>query len=140
VAAKAHVTYKILWNSAVAMTGGQDVDGSMTIDRLTHLLRTEGVGRIIITSPEPDAYDPGINWAEGVEIWHRDRINEAQIVLRDSPGVTALIHDQECAAELRRKRRRGLAPEPAQRVFINESVCEGCGDCGVKSNCLSVFR
>jgi indolepyruvate ferredoxin oxidoreductase len=139
VAANTHITYKILWNSAVAMTGGQEIDGGMTLPRLTHLLRTEGVRRMIITTPEPDEYDPRIEWAEGVEIWHRDRIEEAQVALRDTPGVTALIHDQECAAELRRKRRRGLVDEPAQRVFINEAVCEGCGDCGVKSNCLSVF-
>ncbi|HEX2621493.1 MAG TPA: 2-oxoacid:acceptor oxidoreductase family protein, partial [Phototrophicaceae bacterium] len=138
-AAKVNLTYKILWNQAVAMTGGQEIDGAMTLPQLTHLLRTEGVGRIIITTPTPDEYDPHIQWANGVEIWHRDRIEEAQILLRDTPGVTALIHDQECAAELRRKRRRGLIPEPAQRVFINEAVCEGCGDCGEKSNCLSVF-
>jgi indolepyruvate ferredoxin oxidoreductase len=139
VAAKAHITYKILWNSAVAMTGGQNVDGGMSLPQVTHLLKTEGVKRIIITTPTPDEYDPHINWAEGVEIWHRDRIEEAQIALRDTQGVTALIHDQECAAELRRKRRRGLVDEPPLRVFINEAVCEGCGDCGVKSNCLSVF-
>lgn len=138
-AANVNLTYKILWNQAVAMTGGQNIDGVMSLPELTHLLRTEGVGRIIITSPEPNVYDPRINWAEGVEIWHRDRIEEAQIVLRDTPGVTALIHDQECAAELRRKRRRGIIEEPPQRVFINEAVCEGCGDCGEKSNCLSVF-
>ncbi len=139
VAANAHITYKILWNSAVAMTGGQHVDGGMPLPDLTHLLHAEGVRRIIITSPTPEEYDPHLNWASGVEIWHRDRIIEAQEALAQIPGVTALIHDQECAAELRRKRSRGIVPEPPTRVFINEAVCEGCGDCGDKSNCLSVF-
>jgi indolepyruvate ferredoxin oxidoreductase len=139
VAAGAHLTYKILWNSAVAMTGGQDLEVQMPVWRLTHLLRAEGVGRIIVTTPDTGAYPPDADWAAGVQVWPRERIEEAQIALRDTPGVTALIHDQECAAELRRKRRRGLAPEPETRVFINEAVCEGCGDCGEKSNCLSVF-
>lgn len=139
IAAKAHITYKILWNSAVAMTGGQDPEVTMPIWSLTQLLRAEGVGKIIVTTPTPEAYPPNVQWAEGVEVWHRDRIEEAQLVLRQDPAVSVLIHDQECAAELRRKRRRGLIEEPNTRVFINEAVCEGCGDCGEKSNCLSVF-
>jgi indolepyruvate ferredoxin oxidoreductase len=139
VAANAHLTYKILWNSAVAMTGGQDPEVKMSVWQLTHLLRAEGVGKIIVTTPDPQAYPPTAQWAEGVEVWHRDRIEEAQLALREHRGVTILIHDQECAAELRRKRRRGLIEEPNLRVFINEAVCEGCGDCGEKSNCLSVF-
>lgn len=139
VAAKAHITYKILWNSAVAMTGGQDPEVNMTVWQLTHLLRAEGVEKIILTTPEPTSYPASAQWAEGVEVWHRDRIEEAQLALREHRGVSVLIHDQECAAELRRKRRRGLAEEPSTRVFINEAVCEGCGDCGEKSNCLSVF-
>lgn len=139
VAANAHLTYKILWNSAVAMTGGQDPDVQMSVWQLTHLLRAEGVGKIIVTTTDPDAYPSNASWADGVEVWNRDRIEEAQVQLVKHPGVTALIHDQYCAAELRRKRRRGILPEPATRVFINEAVCEGCGDCGEKSNCLSVF-
>lgn len=139
VAAKARITYKILWNSAVAMTGGQDPEVQIPVWHLTQLLRAEGVGKMIVTSAEPQNYPPDAAWAEGVEVWHRDRIEEAQLVLAAEPSVTALIHDQYCAAELRRKRRRGLIPEPPTRVFINEAVCEGCGDCGEKSNCLSVF-
>lgn len=139
VATRTNITYKILWNSAVAMTGGQDPEVQMPVWRLTQLLRAEGVGRIIVTTPNPDAYPFDAQWADQVEIWHRDRLEEAQIALRETSGVTVLIHDQECAAELRRKRRRGLVKEPKESIFINEAICEGCGDCGVKSNCLSVF-
>jgi indolepyruvate ferredoxin oxidoreductase len=139
IAANANITYKILWNSAVAMTGGQDPEVQMPVWQLTHLLRAEGVGKIIVTTVDVHGYPPDANWADGVEVWDRDRIEDAQSVLRDSGGVSILIHDQYCAAELGRKRRRGLMPEPATRVFINEAVCEGCGDCGEKSNCLSVF-
>jgi indolepyruvate ferredoxin oxidoreductase len=121
------------------MTGGQDIDGGMPLQEMTVALLAEGVKRIIITSDKPDKYPSTNRWMENIEIWHRDRIQEAQTVLSNTQGVTVLIHDQECAAELRRKRRRGLAEEPEMRVFINESVCEGCGDCGEKSNCLSVF-
>jgi indolepyruvate ferredoxin oxidoreductase len=138
IAAGVNITFKLLYNSAVAMTGGQTVDGTLPVPDLTRKLHAEGVVRVIVCADEPDHYGTAAVFAPGVEIWHRDRLDEAQRVLRDTRGVTVLIYDQLCAAEGRRLRKRGLAKARTRRVIINEAVCEGCGDCGVKSNCLSV--
>ena len=140
VAAKSHITYKILYNRAVAMTGAQSPDGGLDLPELTKWLKSEGVEKVIITTDDPSAYDSieKSRWDKDITIMHRDKIVEAQNSLKAVKGVTVLIHDQSCAANLRRLRKRGLVHEPKKRIFINEAVCEGCGDCGVKSNCLSV--
>ncbi len=138
VAAKVNITYKLLYNDAVAMTGGQHVDGQLTVDQLAAQLAAEGVGRIVVVSDEPEKYPSPAIFPAGAAIEHRDRLDAVQKELRDVPGVTILIYDQTCAAEKRRRRKRKLMVDPPKRAFINELVCEGCGDCSVKSNCLSV--
>ncbi len=136
VAAGVNVTFKLLRNSAVAMTGGQRPVGELSLRQLTALLQAEGVRRIVVTSDDPQRLRGQAG--DGIAVRHRDDLLAVQQELAATGGVTVLIHDQECAAEKRRKRRRGQAQPPARRVLINERVCEGCGDCGVKSNCLSV--
>jgi indolepyruvate ferredoxin oxidoreductase len=137
VAAKSHITYRLLYNSAVAMTGGQTPVGVMTVPKIADVLLAEGVQRIAITTEDPRRYRK-VSLPSGVRVYHRDDAEKVQRELAKVPGVTVLIHDQECATELRRKRKRGILPEPPERAYINQRVCEGCGDCGQKSNCLSV--
>ncbi len=138
IAAGVNITYKILYNDAVAMTGGQPVDGPLTVPQITRQLEAEGVRRIVVLSEEPGRYGPRADFAPGVQIHPREDLDAVQRELRATAGVTALIFDQTCASENRRRRKRGSLPEAPRRVFINELVCEGCGDCSTKSNCLSV--
>jgi indolepyruvate ferredoxin oxidoreductase len=138
VAAKARVTYKLLYNDAVAMTGGQAVDGPLSVPQVTRQLAAEGVSRIVVLSEDAGRYRDARNLAPGVVVQDRAELDRVQGELRAYPGVSVLIYDQTCAAEKRRRRKRGQYPDPARRLFINERVCEGCGDCSVQSNCLSV--
>jgi indolepyruvate ferredoxin oxidoreductase len=137
VAAGATMTFKILYNGVVAMTGGQDPAGQLDVPRLCQAMAAEGTARIIVVSEDPSSYGRA-RFPAGTKVWDRDRLADAERQLAAVPGVTVLVYDQACAAELRRLRKRGRAPERTQRVIINEAVCEGCGDCGTKSNCLSV--
>lgn len=136
--ANVNITYKILFNAAVAMTGGQPVDGPLTIQGLTKQLHGEGVGRIAIVADDPNKYPTKTDFAPNVTFNHRDELDQVQRDLRNWKGVSVLIYDQHCATELRRMRKRGKAPKPNRRLFINDAVCEGCGDCGVASNCVSI--
>ncbi|MCC6466880.1 MAG: indolepyruvate ferredoxin oxidoreductase family protein, partial [Alphaproteobacteria bacterium] len=138
VAAGVNMTYKLLYNDAVAMTGGQRHDANFDVALITHQLYGEGVKKVVVVSDEPDKYPVGADFAQGVTVHHRDELDTLQRQLREIPGVTAIVYDQTCAAEKRRRRKRGLMVDPPKRAFINDLVCEGCGDCGVKSNCLSV--
>ncbi|MFG1430994.1 indolepyruvate ferredoxin oxidoreductase family protein [Xanthobacter sp. V2C-8] len=137
-AAKVNVTYKILFNDAVAMTGGQRHEGGLTVPAIARQVAAEGVERVVVVTDEPGKYPPNTLWPAGLAIHHRDALDAVQRELAAVPGVTVLIYDQTCAAEKRRRRKRGAFPDPDRRVIINERVCEGCGDCGVKSNCVSV--
>ncbi len=137
VATNTRMTYKILFNDAVAMTGGQRHDGALTPQRIAQQVRAEGVRRVVVVTDEPDKY-PSEYFDADIDVHHRNRLDEVQRELRDYDGVSVLIYDQTCAAEKRRRRKRGEFPDPPKRVFINEAVCEGCGDCGVQSNCVSI--
>ncbi|WP_415819284.1 indolepyruvate ferredoxin oxidoreductase family protein [Bordetella tumbae] len=137
VAARANITYKILFNDAVAMTGGQPVDGPISVPQICQQLRGEDVARIVVTTDEPEKYQ-GVELPAGVTVHHRRELDALQRELRETKGVTVLIHDQTCAAEKRRRRKKQQFPDPARRLLINSAVCEGCGDCGTQSNCLSI--
>jgi indolepyruvate ferredoxin oxidoreductase len=138
VSAGINITYKILYNDAVAMTGGQPVDGILRVDQISHQVRQEGVQRIAVVTDEPEKYNSGTSFAGGTTVHHRKELEAVQKELREIKGVTVLIYDQTCASEKRRRRKRGLYPDPPKRYFINDRVCEGCGDCGVQSNCVSI--
>jgi indolepyruvate ferredoxin oxidoreductase len=133
-----NITYKILFNGAVAMTGGQPVDGQIDVASTTRELEAEGVRRIVVVSDEPERYNSGVRLAQGTTVHHRDELDAIQRELREVPGVTVILYDQTCATEKRRRRKRGTMAANPRRVVINEAVCEGCGDCSVQSNCLSV--
>lgn len=138
VAAKANVTYKILYNDAVAMTGGQPAEGTPTPEAIAAQLLAEGVGQVRLISDDPDKWREARRLPVPVGIGHRDTLDVVQRQLREVPGVTAIIYEQTCAAEKRRRRKRGAFPDPDRRLFINPRVCEGCGDCSVQSNCIAV--
>jgi indolepyruvate ferredoxin oxidoreductase len=138
VASGVNITYKILYNDASAMTGGQPVEGHPTVPMITNQMHAEGVRRIAVVSDDPGKYPASIGFAPGTSVHHRDEMEALQLELRDFKGVSVLIYDQTCAAEKRRRRKRGTFPDPQQRLFINDLVCEGCGDCSDQSNCISV--
>ena len=138
IASATNITYKILFNDAVAMTGGQANDGGLTVPQIARQVAAEGAKHVVVVTDEPWKYARSEKWPDGLTIHHRDELIAVQTELAKIPGVTVLIYDQTCAAEKRRRRKRGRFPDPDKRVIINELVCEGCGDCGVKSNCVSV--
>lgn len=138
VAAGVNITYKILVNDAIAMTGGQAIAGKVRVDALTLQLYGEGVRRIAVVSNNLEQYSGKADFAPGVTLHHRDRLSQVQSELREQQGVSVLIYDQHCATELRRRRKRGKADDPDRRLFINQRVCEGCGDCSVQSNCIAL--
>jgi indolepyruvate ferredoxin oxidoreductase len=138
VAAKVNITYKLLYNDAVAMTGGQPIDGPLTVPVITRQLAGEGVARIVVIADDPSHYGPQPGFASGVEIRPREALERTQRELRDTPGVSVLIYDQLCATEKRRRIKRGTLPAATVHAFINELVCDDCGDCGARSNCLAL--
>jgi indolepyruvate ferredoxin oxidoreductase len=138
VTAGVNITYKLLFNDAVAMTGGQPVEGKLTVPEITRQLAAEGVRRIAVVTDEPEKHECVTDFAPGVTVHHRRDMQAVEQEMRDTPGVTVLIYDQTCASEKRRRRKRGTYPDPPKRAFINSAVCEACGDCSRTSNCLSV--
>ncbi|MNQ45646.1 indolepyruvate ferredoxin oxidoreductase [compost metagenome] len=138
VAARAPITYKILFNDAVAMTGGQPVDGPISVPMITRQVAAEGIEKIVVVTDDPDKYLDVGDLAPGVRVHHRDELDAVMRELREHPAVSVLVYDQTCATEKRRRRKRNAYPDPARRVVINDRVCEGCGDCSAKSHCLSV--
>ncbi|HMJ45501.1 MAG TPA: indolepyruvate ferredoxin oxidoreductase family protein, partial [Pseudolabrys sp.] len=138
IASGVKMTYKILFNDAVAMTGGQANDGGLTVDQIARQVAAEGATRVVVVTDEPWKYPKDTDWPRGLTVHHREQLDAVQREMITVPGVSVLIYDQTCAAEKRRRRKRGTFPDPAKRVVINDLVCEGCGDCGVKSNCVSV--
>ncbi|MDH3690772.1 MAG: indolepyruvate ferredoxin oxidoreductase family protein, partial [Gammaproteobacteria bacterium] len=138
VAAKVNITYKVLFNDAVAMTGGQPIDGPLNPSMISRQVHAEGVRKIAIVTDEPEKYVSVADLAPGTVVEHRGALDRVQREFREHSGVSVIIYDQTCAAEKRRRRKRGQMVDPAKRIFINDRVCEGCGDCNAKSNCLSV--
>jgi indolepyruvate ferredoxin oxidoreductase len=139
VAANINITFKILYNDATAATGGQPLPSPLNVPGVTRQLEAEGVKTIVVVTDQPEKYGAGAGFAPGVTVRHRDHLDAVQRELRATGGVSALVYDQTCAAEKRRRRKRGRFPDPARRSFINTRVCEGCGDCSVQSNCVSVI-
>ncbi|WP_116364866.1 indolepyruvate ferredoxin oxidoreductase family protein [Parahaliea mediterranea] len=139
VAAEVNITYKILYNDAVAMTGGQPIDGPLSVSDVIRQVSAENVRRIALVSDNPDAWRGEISGVAGFSLHHRDEMDALQKELRDYTGTSVIVYVQTCAAEKRRRRKKGSMADPNKRLFINDAVCEGCGDCSVKSNCLSVL-
>jgi indolepyruvate ferredoxin oxidoreductase len=138
VASKVNITFKILFNDAVAMTGGQRHEGGLTVDMIARQVAAEGVTTIAVVTDEPNKYPAATDWPAGTSIRSRKDLDAVQRELAATEGTTVLIYDQTCASEKRRRRKRGEEPDPDARIFINTRVCEGCGDCGVKSNCIAI--
>ena len=138
IASGANITFKILVNDAIAMTGGQEITGKVRVDDLTWQVHSEGAKKVAVFSDYPEKYPKDSKFAPGVKVYHRDKLNQVQKEFREVKGVTVIIYDQYCATELRRRRKRGLAEEPDKKIFINPLVCEGCGDCSVQSNCIAI--
>ena len=138
ITAGINITYKILYNDAVAMTGGQPVDGAVSVDQMTRQVYDEGVQRIAVVTDEPEKYSSETLFAPGTTVHHRKELDAVQKELREVSGVSVLVYDQTCAAEKRRRRKRGKLADPSKRYFINDRICEGCGDCGLQSNCVSI--